>query len=1101
MQAIARIKSCVYVVYVMGFVALLLLPAVRVAAQSAVNGSITGTVTDASGALVGGVTVVVTNTDTGAVRTVKTGNDGIYIVPVLQSGHYQVLAGGGSFGKINRSNLTLTVGQTLTVDAMLPAASVSTQVVVTTAAPLLDTSKVEVSQTVNQKLISNLPTNGRRWDNFVLLTPNVVPDGPNGLVSFRGISGIYNNNMIDGTSNQIALFNEARGRSIGSPYVFSPDSIKEFESSASGYSAEFGQAPGGVINAITKSGSNEIHGDLFYYLRYPALNALDPIAKYTGRLNNQAFLLSPPVHQQQQFGGSVGGPIIKDKLFGFFTYDGFRKVNPILFYSSTSSATVNGFACPAAISVTQCNNAKAFIIGQNGSFPRTGIQDIFFPKLDYQLNEKNHLSASFLFANFRQPNGYITTPTVANSANSTNGRNDFHERYIVANWETVLSSAMVNALHFQWSRDLEVSGVNGPGPAFTIGSSFLSYGESLALPRPAFPDEHRIQVFDTFTYVHGKHTIKAGIDMNFIHEHVANLFQGNGNYTYAAFAGQTQTGNAGAFFNWVQDIYGVNGGQHYTQFTQVNDPITHAGIDDFWGKNLAGFAQDDWKLKRNLLLSFGVRYDLQLVPQPTRPYTNSYNGAPSPLGNSVTSSIHINTKMIQPRIGFAWTPLKSTTVSGGYGIFYGLTPYSIYYNERVTNGVFQQQYTVKNGAITAAPGSETGISVAYPAGAPDNTGVLFLPPGPALAAPFPGAVTPTVNGSAGLTPLSFRGMDPNYTNPYTHSWDLSVQQVLPFKSTITVAYVGTRGMRLPYSTDANLPTTTLTKTYDVIDTSGNTTSTVTVPFYSSSLARPSPNDGVILVAHSGINTWYNSMATTISKPFDHGLELLLNYTWSKAIDGGQVSGVNAAFNGTDVILDPYNFKGPGGLNQYSRSDLDMRGRFVGSIVYSPVLSIGPSYIRMAANGWTISGTATEQTGQPLTAMMSVSPAAATTIDGGVTGGEVNLNAASAAGRAPQIARNGIPGPGIRNVDARIGRDFKLHQNMKFEVFAEAFNVANRQEIQAQNLNAFTLTCTGTHTNACIAPVAPSATPFGTPTSTSGILYGPRQLQFAAKLTF
>jgi hypothetical protein len=261
-------------------------------AQSAGNGAISGTLTDSVGAVIPNATVVITDLDTGASRTVTTNGNGLYSAPFLQPGRYEVVLGGGGFAKVDRKNLVVVVGETLTLDTVLPAASVSTEVTVTSEAPLLDTSKVEVSQTLSQTLVSNLPVNGRRYDNFVLLTTNVVPDGSSGIISYRGISGLYNQNLVDGTNNNQAFFSEARGRGIGAPYVYSQDSIREFQSAVTGYSAEFGQAAGGQINAITKSGTNQIHGDLFYSLRYLALNALDPYSKYLGRLpGGNPFLL------------------------------------------------------------------------------------------------------------------------------------------------------------------------------------------------------------------------------------------------------------------------------------------------------------------------------------------------------------------------------------------------------------------------------------------------------------------------------------------------------------------------------------------------------------------------------------------------------------------------------------------------------------------------------------------------------------------------------------------------------------------------------------------------------------------------------------------
>src|ERR1700761_1194133 len=347
-------------------------------AQTSGNGNIVGTVTDTSGATVAGVSVVVTNNDTGISRSLTTNSDGSYTANFLLPGHYEVILGGGGFGKVDRKDLTLTVGQILTIDAALPAASVSTQVEVTSESPLVDTDKTEVAQTIGEHLISNLPVATRNWSAFVLNTPNVAQDGGTGLIAFHGISGLYNQNYVDGSNNNQMLFSEARGRSSGAPYVYSIDAIKEFQAATSNYSVEFGQAAGGQVNAITKSGTNAIHGDLFYSLRYPTLNALDPQTKWNAKFNTAnpqaaAFLLTQPIHQQQQFGGSIGGPILKDRLFYFFTYDGFRRVGKALYYNNnvvTQTPTTGNAAgtiisptqCPATISSAQCTSAIDFIL-------------------------------------------------------------------------------------------------------------------------------------------------------------------------------------------------------------------------------------------------------------------------------------------------------------------------------------------------------------------------------------------------------------------------------------------------------------------------------------------------------------------------------------------------------------------------------------------------------------------------------------------------------------------------------------------------------------------------------------------------------------------
>ncbi|HEY8998438.1 MAG TPA: TonB-dependent receptor, partial [Edaphobacter sp.] len=513
--------------------------------------------------------------------------------------------------------------------------------------------------------------------------------------------------------------------------------------------------------------------------------------------------------------------------------------------------------------------------------------------------------------------------------------------------------------------------------------------------------------------------------------------------------------------------------------------------------DLSAFVEDSWKVRQDFTISAGIRYDTQLVPQPPAPYTTSANGQASPLGRYYTSTININYKMIQPRLGFSWSPVPGTVVRGGYGTFYGLTSNSTFYALRVENGVFQQQYN---------------FSSPTAAGAPAAPNVLFTPPGPPLAAPFAGAATPqTVGlGSAALPTISFRGLSPDFSNPFTHSMDLGIEQELPLHSSLSLSYVGTRGMRLPYFIDVNQPAASKTQTYDVYNAAGVRTQQVTVPFSPATATRPSPADGSILAGFSGLNSWYNALAVTVRKPMSHNVELLVNYTWAKALDNSQVSGVNGTFNGTNILLDPFNLKNQYGSNinmtkEYGRSDLDMRSRFVGSLIATSNFGIA-NYARHFVNGWTLSGTFTAQSGIPLTAFMSNNPSAAGAafagLDGTSTGLGVNLNNSpgSAFGRAPFLGRNAFVYGGIRNLDARLSRDFPIHESIKFQILMEAFNAVNKRQVLGVNTLAYSfaapLTAGG---NARIVPYTSQA--FGTPTQTSGVLYGPRQFQFAAKLFF
>jgi len=1048
------------------------------------TGTIIGTVTDPKGLAVADAQVVVKNLDTDTESSFPTNAAGIYVAPYLQPGNYQVTASKTGFETVVHKNVGVHVGDRLTIDVQLPLQSQQTSIVVTEEAPVLETGKTEQSQTVGQNLVEGLPIATRRWENFVLLTPAVTTDGTSGLSSFRGISGLYNGNSVDGANNTQAFFSEARGRAIIVTYVYSPDSIREFQVNSSNYSAEYGQAAGGVVNAVTRSGTNELHGDLFYNLRYPDLNALDPVGKTRG-------IFTQTVHQQNQFGGSVGGALIKEKLFFFGTYDGFRKVNPILYTSTTSTPTINAFVCPAAVTASQCSNAKTFITTDLlGAFPRDLKQDVFLGKLDYELNHTNHLSAVFNWQNWKEPFGYNTAPTVNNGGATQNGAGGTHERFFIANWTSSFSSNKVNELRFQWGRDFEFDTTNSGGPSASL-TNIASYGETSALPRPAFPDEHRIQISDNLSIVKGTHVLKFGADVNFIHELLVNLFQGDGNYSYngtTAFAGCPAGANA-TFCRWVADAVGANvgdafTGKHYGAFTQVNDPITHVGKDDFYDNDFGAYLEDTWKIRPRLTLNLGVRYDLQHVPAPPQPNTAT------PLLTLYTSTLNIDTNNIAPRLGVAWQFDKNTVLRAGYGIFYGKTSNSTYYALRVENGVFQQTFS----GCGPNAGQTTSCAPTFP-------NVFFTPPGPAPAPPFPGALTPTVGIPGGTLPASSaaaHGMTPDFVNPSAHEGEVGIERQLPGRMTISATYLLTRGLRLPVSYDANVRPTTATKSYDVLSSSGATVLTATVPSYTA--PRLDTGSGLILNQASVLNSWYNGLVLSLKKPLSHDIELLFNYTYSKALDDGETAGTNGTFFGTDGVLDPYNFK-----RDYSYSDLDQRHRFVGSLIWEPSYAkdFSNAFARQLLNGWSTSTIVVAATGQPYNAnIINSTLGSAVPGDGGMTGAEVSTFASATGGRVSWLARNFFNLPNFTNVDFRLGRSFSFREKYRLNVVVDAFNLFNSTIVSAVNTSAFSYSgpgigaCAG-HTNGCLVP-SPS---FGSLSTTSGTLYGPRQLQFGARFSF
>jgi hypothetical protein len=1141
---------------------------VGLSAQTTGAGSITGTITDPSQASVPGATVTITNTDTGVIHTTASNSDGVYAAPFLIPGHYTVSASGANFSKVEEKGLTLTVGETLTVNLKMALGTANSTVEVQGEAQILDTQKADVSQTVDRHLVENLPVAARNWSDFVLLTPNVTQDGTSGLISFHGISGLYNQNYVDGANNNQMLFSEARGRASGAPYVYSVDSIKEFQSEASGYSVEFGQAAGGQVNAITKSGTDAIHGDLFYFLRYPALNALDPYTKYDVSLSPsisgltpaaQAFLLTQPIHQQQQFGGSVGGPIRKDKLFYFFTYDGFRRVGKALYTdSNTISTTAQGTytsnlltptQCPTTITTAMCTAGINFLINESTAAPtRFSKEDVFFPRIDYHINSKNDVFLDYNWADFYSAYGYTSTNSIQNSSPSTNGPTYYHERFLVGGWTMQIGNASVNEVHGQWGRDLETAGAYASGPSVSMGAD--TFGMPNALPRIAEPDEHRLQLSDVFSTTRGRQTLKFGGDANIVHEVMINLFEGGGLYAYG------ESTNGPDFQDWIQDAFAGQGGDtdpyagyHYKTLIQVVDQVNKApgtqGKDDFWMKMYDFFGEDAWRITPKLTVTAGVRYDLQLTPSQNPadiPNATSDSGLFAnfqPIATEYTATIKNVTDRVQPRVSFAWSPFDGTVVRGGYGLFSALNQGSTYYADRVENGAVQLTYTFTGCYASAEPPNSVCRTTPGTGTTPAKLRYPNLPfpiSGPSLSnAVYPsGGTAPTVTPLTVTPSYSFHGLSPNFVPPLAHEMNLSVEQAFPGKLSLQIGYVGTRGMRLPVFLDANLVGQTPHGQgyYLVQDANNNVTKTIDVPVYLPSdrrnTALSSFNTG-----YSIANTWYNAMSVTVRRPFANWLEFLGNYTWAHASDDGQVEGNNGTFYGGDTPSDPNNIRFDNGP-----SDINIRNRGTISFVYQPTFKMSNWVASELVNGWQFSGTEIASAGEPIflgvsgTIYSGNTSSSSYADESGIFGGAMSSSSGTAtSGRPPQVGRNSIPAPGFNDFDLRMTRNVKIHENISMQFNAEAFNLLNHKIITgvsstyttfeapgkaASGVNntgaSVSYSCpaasgvsvpSGANYTGCFLPYAASSilSTFDTMSSSSSTLYNARQLQLSAKLFF
>src|SRR5216684_2916506 len=374
----------------------LICPAGSFGQASSASGRLEGSVLDSAGAAVPGATVVIANKRTGVSTTLKTDEDGHFVALYLQPGVYEVSVEKEGFQKQVLQDTSVEVGTTTALHPRLTVGKVETSVTVSASAVAVDATQSSLGTVVDNQSIQSLPLNGRNFTDFALLTPGATTDGDFGMISFNGIAGNFNNYTVDGGNNNNAFFAQQIGRT-SIPYQFSEDVIREFQVTSTGYEAEFGQAGGGLVNSVTKSGGNMVHGDGYYYILDSAFNANDSI-------NNSQGIAKPP-NRRQQFGGTIGGPIKKDRLFYLANYEGQVRNEPL---------TVNNAPALVGVSPTffQDNpDIAAQVAAASGLFPRSFNQNTAFGKVTGNINDKNSFAATYNFQRYRSPHGYFNTPT------------------------------------------------------------------------------------------------------------------------------------------------------------------------------------------------------------------------------------------------------------------------------------------------------------------------------------------------------------------------------------------------------------------------------------------------------------------------------------------------------------------------------------------------------------------------------------------------------------------------------------------------------------------------------------------------------------------
>jgi len=631
-------------------IAILLSAGSGFAQSQATTGNIEGRVVDPQGAVVPNVSVSATNQDNGFGKTVVTGDDGNFVFVLLPPGNYKVeTAAVQGFAASTYENVKVTVGSKSTLEISLSVGGSVNVVDVNAEGQGVETTRTSISSTVDERRVLNLPTNGRNFLDFVVLTPGIVRDPTRGGdLSVGGQKGTLNSLQIDGTSSDNTFFGQSSGRtgSGRAPSQFSVDTVKEFQVNQNGFSAEFGRAAGAVINVVTKSGTNRFTGSAFEYFRDESLNARNP--------NLVAANRARPAGQINQFGGTFGGPIRKDKIFFFGAYEGQRSnlPNPVVLNTLASA--------PASV--------QAFLAPKVASYNVNRQQDTFLIKTDFNINDKNQVWVRFNQQNFtgtNLENGGLL------SAEEHTGNSNVKTSALSTQWTYTITPSYFNEFRFQYSRDREPGLANSNDPETNIfvpeGTGTFSFGRNNFSPRET--TINRYQFIDNQTLLIGNHSVKYGADLLF--DRVFNFFPGlfGGAYTF-----------------------GTNGTNGYTNFAARTPSVyrqSFAGAGTTGGTTKPNsseygfFVQDDWRVSPKLTLNLGLRYDYQVIAKP--PITNP-NAALIAAGFD-TGFQPKDKNNIAPRFGLAYAFDEKTVLRGGYGLFYARTPAILTGTAHSQNGI------------------------------------------------------------------------------------------------------------------------------------------------------------------------------------------------------------------------------------------------------------------------------------------------------------------------------------------------------------------------------------------------------------------------------
>ena len=609
------------------------------------RGELSGMVRDETGASLPGVTITITHVETGLTRVVTTDGTGRYRAPLLPVGGYTIRAELPSFATVTREGVVVTVGSAPVIDMTLPLATVTEAVTVTAASPVVEVQRSIVSTTLNQKAIATLPINGRDFRDFALLAPGVQQTpGLRSPLRFGGQQGDYSMLSVDGADMTNPFFAEYTGSLETKNFAISQEAVQEFEVLTNGFNAEFGRSTGGVINVVTKSGTNEMRGGGFGFFRASSLKADDPFGNPSDDFD------------QQQYGASIGGPISKDKAFFFLAFDAQNRDDTVF---TRFSRNVDGISVP--------EYGIANLADFEGPNPETQDLLTFFGKVDFDLGDNHRLSVRFNRSNndtinFTGGRGQsVVGASAENFEDFTNTATS-----VVASLTSVIGTRAFNELKFHYIHEIRPRGAKSDLPEVQISDTCVlgCFGREFFLPIKG--DNNRIQFTDSFSYLFGSHDVKFGVDWN------------STELTNNAFIGWSR----GSY--WFLTMEDFQARQPYAFiFRQFFEPFgeDNSTTDNYWTNELGLFIQDKWQASPNLTVNFGLRYEAQMNGDPKNPIANpdgtigSVRQSPGNDLRPIPQNIASDTNNFGPRLGISWDPTGDgkTVVRGGAGIYFGRT--------------------------------------------------------------------------------------------------------------------------------------------------------------------------------------------------------------------------------------------------------------------------------------------------------------------------------------------------------------------------------------------------------------------------------------------